>query len=162
MVRTVVYRQPVQAQNPIPEMANPRTSNVDPPPPPASTAPKDEFGDKLVKYIPAEVIAFFLPAYALAKSADPAGLAWLPYALVVVAGLGLVGYLLIRAPKDNPPRWYFYVLSVVAFLAWIAGTSAAGADVFHLVQVEITGKLILMAAVFAIPLLDELLTRFLP
>lgn len=141
MVRTVVYPSAKQAL------------------PAAVVQQPDSFGDKLVKYIPAEVIGFFLPAYALATKLT--GHKWVGWAILVLSSLGLVGYLLIRADKNNPPRPYFYLLSVAAFLAWVVGTSSAGGDLFCLDQPEITGKLIVMGAVFLIPLADELLTRYL-
>ncbi len=120
----------------------------------------DNYGDKLVKYIPAEVIAFFLPAYTLAAKLQ--NLWWVGWLILVLSTLALIGYLLLRSDQNNPPHWYFYILSVGAFLAWAVGTSSAGVDLFHLDQSEITGKLIVMGAVFLIPLVDELLTRYLP
>lgn len=145
MVRTVVH--PSKARAPV----APEGAQVQQPP--------DTFGDKLVKYIPAEVIAFFLPAFALARALK---LEWVDWLVLALAAFGLVGYLLIKADKTHPPRPYFYLLSLVAFFAWAAGTSSAGEDLFCFSQPDITGKLIVMGAVFLVPLVDELLTRYLP
>jgi hypothetical protein len=156
MIRTVVHR--------VPKLAETKgAADGAPASPSPKEAPQDQFGDKLVKYIPAEVIAFFLPAYALVEPFRKDGhledLQWLPYVLVVAGFFGVMGYLFIRAPKENPPRPYFYILAGLAFLAWAAGTSAASSDVFHLIKPEISGKLIVFAAIFLIPLIDEILTR---
>ena len=131
-------------------------------PGPAGAAPaapaQDTYGDKLVKYIPAEVIAFFVPAYALVKSAtDPDD--WAKILVLVQCILGTVGYLFIRSPKGNPPRWYFYVLAAIAFLAWAIGTSDIG---LLLGIAEELSKFTLLAGVFLVPMVDEVLTRLLP
>jgi membrane protein DedA with SNARE-associated domain len=156
MVRHVVYPSAHQTKI-APELAAAAAAAEDQQQP-------DGYGDKLVKYIPAEVIAFFLPAYALAAKLDhfKEDLEWIGWLLVVGAAFGAVGYLLVKADKSKPPRWYFYPLSVLAFLGWAVGTSTAVAELFDLTQPDITGKLIVMAAVFVIPLIDELLTRYLP
>ena len=121
----------------------------------------DDYGDKLVKYIPAEVIAFFLPAYALAAKltdfSDRIG--WL---LVGIAIVGTVGYLLVKADKAKPSRWYFYLLAVLAFLGWAIGTTTEVAKLFNLPQPELSGKLVVFVTIFIVPLVDELLTRYLP
>ena len=106
------------------------------------------------------MIGFFLPAYALVQRLE--GLWWVGWVVFVTSALGLGGYLFIQSDKDKPPRWYFYLLSILAFVAWAVGTSSAGAELFKLPQPEITGKLIVMAAVFLVPLVDELLTRLIP
>lgn len=82
--------------------------------------------------------------------------------LVGVAVLGTVGYLLVRADKAKPPRWYFYPLAVAAFLGWAIGTTIEVAELFNLSQPELSGKLVIMATIFVVPLIDELLTRYLP
>jgi uncharacterized membrane protein AbrB (regulator of aidB expression) len=121
----------------------------------------DDYGDKLVKYIPAEVIAFFLPAYALAAKLNNFSdrIGWL---LVGIAVLGTVGYLLVKADKTKPPRWYFYLLAVLAFLGWAIGTTTEVAELFNLPQPELSGKLVVFVTVFFVPLVDGLLTRYLP
>jgi uncharacterized membrane protein len=149
MIRTIVYPNAVPAA----ELEN----NVA-----ADGTQGDSYSDKLVKYIPAEVIGFFVPAYALATKVS--GL-WAQGLVLVLCALGTVGYLMIKAPKDAPPRWYFYVLALLSFIAWAIGTS----DVLSLLlpsgdpeNTKLMGKLIVAAAVFLIPLIDSLLTRFLP
>src|ERR1700694_366387 len=83
--------------------------------PPAPPPPPDKYADKLVKYIPAEVIAFFLPTFALAVAKQSRWGEWLVLGTCV---LGTWGYMAIRRDPASKPRWYFYLLSVLAFIAW--------------------------------------------
>jgi hypothetical protein len=116
----------------------------------------DDWGDKLVKYIPAEVLAFFIPAYAVVETAGPIG-PWIVFALALA---GNIAYLIARADRADPPRWYFYVLAGIAFGAWAIGTTTVGAVLLHLPpwSAEIT----VLGAVFLIPLADEILTKYVP
>ena len=157
MIRTVVY-------TPAPSTAVPRDALLEGEPPPATdpdAAAADKYADKLLKYIPAEVIAFYTPIYAYVKSnvgdpADPAVLAPLPLAFVLIISIvGVLGYLVVRRDPKTPPRWYFYALAAVAFVAWAIGTSTVGQDVFGFP--EWWDKLILLVGIFLIPLIDELI-----
>jgi len=117
----------------------------------------DDFPDKLLKYVPAETLAFFVPVTAGLDS-DKSG--WL--VVVLVAGaIGTFGYLWIagqREPDDKKPLPYLYALAVIAFLCWAVGTSKSVAD---LVNVGSVGAgIILGLAVFLIPLLDQLSIEF--
>jgi hypothetical protein len=118
---------------------------------------KDDFLAKIVKYVPAEVITVVTLAVA---AFSPTGSA-LWWTLVGGAALNVV-YLLsvaIATAKDARPRWYFYVVSVVAFGAWsmvmvgavqkevgLDGANAATKQTF-----------VLAAATLAIPLIDTIL-----
>lgn len=150
MIRTVVYPTPGS-----------HAAEVQP-----ADTPRDSYGDKLVKYIPAEVIGFYVPAYALAKQVGTQGNGaqgnWAQWVVLALCTLGTVGYLFVRANQEKPPRWYFYLLSSLAFLAWALGTSMAGSELFQLENADVLGKLIVTAAVFLIPLIDDLLTKLLP
>ena len=113
----------------------------------------DEFGDKLVKYLPAEVIAFYVPIYALIPAQED----WARLVVLVIGILGTVGYLLVRTPKGSS-RWYFYLLAALAFIGWALGTSSVGQDL--MAWPEWATKFILLLIVFAVPLADELITRY--
>lgn len=123
-----------------------------PPAAPETPETPDTFPDKLTKYVPAEVVAFYAPLYATLTS----------YAARVVvfsaAIVGLLAYLWLRAPKAEPPRWYFYVLGVVSFVGWALTTSTVGADLLHLGGPDVA-KIALPIAVFVVPAIDEALTR---
>jgi hypothetical protein len=120
----------------------------------ADQPPADGWGDKLVKYIPAEVLAFYIPAYALVEGHLPAG----PLYVFVLGLVGTVAYLLVRADRANPPRWYFYLLSALAFIAWAIGTSSIGSVLFHLPPWS--AQVTVFSAVFLIPLVDEIVTKY--
>jgi len=151
MIRTVVYPEESAGSDVV------FKSSADP----AAQAP-DDYKAKLVKYIPAEVIGFYLPAYALVTKSSPVvadtdNQSTAQIIVLVVSLLGLIGYLFIRSDKNSPPRIYFYVLAGLAFVAWAIGTSSVGQDVFHIP--EGWNELAVLAAVFLIPMLDELISR---
>lgn len=153
MIRTVVYPTATPGGD---------QRNAVAPDAPQETPKEDNYADKLVKYIPAEVIGFFVPTYALATQVSGHWAQWLVLGL---CALGTVGYLIIRAPKDAPPRLYFYVLALLSFFAWAIGTSDALIDLLRFGDqnsAKLVGKLIVAAAVFLIPLTDSLLTKLLP
>jgi hypothetical protein len=111
-----------------------------------------------VKYVPAETLAFFVPIAAGIGSRRNGLLVG-----VVAAGLvGTIGYLWLaaqRASADQRPLPHFYVLAGLAFLCWALGTSTNVSSLVGMDQTE--GGTILGLAVFLIPLLDEILNRWL-
>lgn len=148
MIRAVVHRSPPQAQ-----ADADKASYLDP----------DNFADKLVKYIPAEAIAFYTPMYAYVRTnvtATDGAVTKGPLVFVLlVTILGLLGYVYARHRSDNKTgakitEWYYYPLAVLAFLCWAAGTSSVAQDLTPLAGWW--DKVILLAGVFLIPLLDEL------
>lgn len=116
----------------------------------------DSYSERLVKFVPAEVLAFFVPAAANWADDDTA--------LAVICIVGLIAtplYLWLRARDLDEKRqghlaWYF-TLSTVAFAAWALGTSAASSELLGLSPR--TGTLILTLAAFLIPLLDEVFDK---
>lgn len=130
-----------------------RTAVYPPKPGSKGSALPDEWGDKIVKYIPAEVLAFYIPAWALVETQSLGS--W----FVFFVGLfGTIAYLLVRADRANPPRWYFYALAAAAFIAWVIGTTTSGAVLFHLP--EWSAEVTVLGAVFLIPLIDEIVTKY--
>ena len=118
----------------------------------------DQLPEKLVKYIPGETLAFFVPmAAALGEDRK----AWLA-AVLFVAALGTVGYLwnaASSAQANERPLPHFYVLAVVAFAGWAIGTSP---NVANLISVDdVVAGVILALTVFLVPLADGVLNRVL-
>ena len=116
----------------------------------------DGLPERLVKYVPAETLAFFVPI-----SASLDGERTRLLVLVLVAGvLGTVGYLWLGARRLKPekrPLVAFYPLAALAFLTWALGTSPAVAE---MVRVDhTTAAVVFGIAVLLIPLADEVLTR---
>ncbi len=117
--------------------------------------PTDSYLEKLTKYVPAEVLGFFMPAAALVSENTA-----LLIVCLVIGAAATPGYLWLTSqtqPAANRPRWFFYVLAVIAFLAWTASASEPVTNMLGLQQ-NVAG-FILMAAVFVIPFADQLLTR---
>lgn len=115
---------------------------------------EDDFPTKLTKYVPAETLAFLVPAAATIGSDRN-----LLVVALVIAAIGTSGYLWVNArslPPDQRPLWYFYVLSEIAFACWAVATVPS---VTALVRLnDVTAGVILLFAVFLIPLLDNILT----
>jgi hypothetical protein len=123
----------------------------------AGSAPADGFPEKLAKYVPAEALAFYVPIVALTAVKDQLS------TLLAVTAVGVAGtilYLYNRAKKVNPPdrrpRWWFYVLAGVAFVAWAVGTVP---EIVGLSGLPVVIKdLAVPVAVFIIPAIDEAIT----
>src|SRR4051812_26482152 len=90
----------------------------------------DKLPEKLIKYVPAETLAFFVPVAAAVGTGRNA-------LLVTVLVIGLIGtpcYLWTAArqlPRDKRPLFHFYPLAMAAFAVWALGTSSAVADLVH-------------------------------
>jgi hypothetical protein len=111
----------------------------------------DGYKEKLIKYVPAEVLAFFVPVAAFVGSGEDG---WL-IAIFIVGVIGTLGILRrnnLQVPVDQRAPWWNYVLAVAAFAAWALATSAATAEVVGLDQKAV--GLILAIAAFLIPALD--------
>lgn len=117
-------------------------------------ATEDTYTERLVKYVPAEVLAFFVPIST--QVGDNKVLLWVT---LVVGIAGTIGYLYLHARKqaaEEKTGWYFYPLAAIAFLAWAIGTNEQVAGLVGLSQSS--RGVILGLCVFAIPLLDEILS----
>lgn len=114
----------------------------------------NDFAEKLVKYIPGETLAFFLPAYIGAQATGEDSWRW---GVLIIGALGTVAYAHIRSKQElgRARPVYAYVLAMVAFLAWAFGTSAAGSELIGLTAPE--SDLLLALTVFVVPAVDQLL-----
>jgi hypothetical protein len=115
------------------------------------------YAEKLAKYVPAEVIAGWAPLYILSLESGKVdyGLAW---GLLGVGIAATLIYVTVRArmEPETPRPWYFWVLSVGAFLGWSLGTTTVGSDLVGL-QPRVSA-VILGIMVFLLPGIDALLT----
>jgi len=118
----------------------------------AAPQPPTGFPEKLVKYVPGEVIAFYYPVY----SAVGSNLLyqWIMFCLGL---FGTIGYLYVFSNRTQPPRCYFYLLAAVAFIGWAVGTSSVGQDLLGLPN--FVKDITVTITVFLVPLLDELAGR---
>lgn len=124
--------------------------------PPDGTGNKDGLPEKLVKYVPAETLAFFVPISAAIGSSEEGTL----IALIAIAAIGTPLYLWVaalKAPAGEKPRFYFYILAEIALACWLLGTSGPTQT---LVGVSATlGGVILAAAAFLVPVTDEVIAQ---
>jgi hypothetical protein len=119
----------------------------------------DVYTDKIAKFVPAEVLAFFLPS--VSKFADQ-GDFWVGF-IVVVGALATGVYLWQRATTLKPekqPLPHFYALAIFAFVMWALGSSGTVAKVIGL-NPDL-GAALLGLTVFALPGIDFVLARTLP
>ena len=163
MPRTVVYARSAvpsaSERTPVAAGAGRRggleAEESQPPTQPVTTTPADGYIDKLVKYVPAEVVAVFAPL-----SAALAGRQGLLIVLSIICLLATPGYLFLTAqnkPPDLQPLPHYYVLACIAFAAWALGVSS-GLDALFKIDSVVVG-LILGASVLLIPLADGLLAK---
>lgn len=116
----------------------------------------DGYREKLLKYVPAEVLAFFVPASALVD-ADREEL------VLLIFFAGVVGTLLYLhlanrqvVPEQQAP-WWNYGLAVAAFAVWALATSPATAALVNLDEQAV--GVILAVGALLIPGADLLGTR---
>ncbi len=117
---------------------------------PGGAKTADGYVDKLIKYVPAEVVAFFAPAAALAGGNHA-----LLVAALAAGVVGTPGYLWYQSrhlPPSRKPLPHFFVVATVAFVAWAVATSREMATVLHLTSTAVA--FILAVTVLFIPLLD--------
>ncbi len=80
----------------------------------------DDYKTRVAKYIPAEIVGFYIAANSLLASSDAASQSWLPIAHIAILALGLIGtpiYLKTQAEPDQPYGTHISI-STVAFLLW--------------------------------------------
>lgn len=116
----------------------------------------DRIPEKIAKYVPAETLAFFVPAAAMIGSDNDSLLV-----VALIAGLlGTPGYLYLQAQRTSAaerPLWHFYVLAVIAFACWALAATSAVADLLGVSQSA--AGVVLLIAVFLIPLADSVLNH---
>lgn len=116
----------------------------------------DGLPEKLIKYVPAEALAFFVPVAAAIGTGKESAL----IAAIIVAAVGSPLYLWVAASKATAaekPKLHFYILAEAALVCWMLGTSGS---VQALVGVSATvGGVVLAGAAFLVPVIDEALTK---
>jgi hypothetical protein len=103
-----------------------------------------------VKYIPAEVLAFFIAA---------AG-QWggnRTFLIVTLSIAAVFTPIVLYATSPAGLRWYSILLAVAAFLAWAVGTSPNTDRLLGLTGTQ--GPFVLTVAAFAVPAVDKALGR---
>jgi len=114
---------------------------------------EDDYATKLVKYIPGEVLAFFLPAVAVAGTRPD-----LQWAAALIGLLATGGYLYVynKRKKLPTPKVWYVSLAMIAFIAWALGTSAPTRELVGMD--DVIARFILLVAVLVIPGIDEWLS----
>jgi len=145
MPRTIVYATPA-----VPATATPKGIGTG-----GGTAVPAEKGDgyteRLSKYIPAEVLAGFLPLVGLASDRNP-----LLVTAFVIGVIATVLYLFVHARQETDPakrpRTFFYLFAAFAFVVWALGTSDSVRGLFGVDAVLARFALAIVA--FALPVAD--------
>lgn len=149
-----------------------RTANLGSPPTPVSPnvpardVERDGYLAKLIKYVPAEVVAVFGGIVALAANINPDNTNDNVYVVWVFFGfLALTpAYFWLRSnnlPNEDRPTWYFYILSILAFAVWAVAISANTREALGLLSISISpglSEFILAIGAFLIPFIDEVLS----
>jgi hypothetical protein len=125
-----------------------------------SQSGKDSYLEKIVKYVPAEIVT--LTTVAVAAFEPSGGKIWW---IILLGGLANVLYLFgtALADKTTPmPRFYFYPLSILAYVLWAAAIIPAFGDQVGIGgdNVEAEQTFALALAAFVVPLLDSIFTNF--
>jgi hypothetical protein len=140
MPRTIVYAAPATA-----------TAKGLGPGEAATANNGDGYTERLSKYIPAEVLAGFLPLVGLAADRNSLLLA----TFVIGLGAALL-YLYVHARQITDParrpRSFFYIFAAIAFIAWAFGTSEPMRTLFGVDAV--LARYVLAIVAFALPVAD--------
>jgi hypothetical protein len=118
----------------------------------------DTLPEKLVKYVPAETLAFFVPVAAGIGTERNA----LLIAVVVIGAIGTLAYLWWNGqslPVKQRPLPHFFVLALIAYFCWAIATAP---NVALLLGIDaLIAGVILASAVFLIPVADSVLSAWL-
>jgi len=137
--------------------AQPQTRDLPQGVPPGQDEVADQYREKLVKYVPAEAIAFFTLGFAALKPNSELADGW--YVALVVVGLLIAWMFAAGTAPDAPPLpWWSYGLTFVAFIAWTIGTTGIAPIIFESWPSGVS-DFILAAAIFLVPGADLRLTR---
>lgn len=110
----------------------------------------DTYLSKLVKYVPVEGLAAFLPIAAFATGTV---LRWTVFAVSLLVGVALI-IAQARQKGEWPPLWYWPFV-VIAFCAWSVGASQEFRDLLGVT--DQVGAVVLALAATALPALDSAL-----
>jgi hypothetical protein len=161
MVRWIVYEEFMVTT---PDRQNQGNARIAASPAPQMVPRDTGYSDKLIKYVPAEVVTFFGLVYQAAPSSmegtkEPADLIHIHILMVVVFFFFTPFYqMLIGAPVGTTPL-HFYPLSAIAFFGWALGTTTFLKDVIGADKVDdLVPSIILAGTVLIIPAIDGFLT----
>jgi hypothetical protein len=132
----------------------------------ATPPPADDFGSRLIKYIPAEIVGAYVVVAGLIQGLLTDGKSFL--GLTAITWLWIsVGVFFLLSPiymynasreRNEPPQWFQVWSAPVAFLAW---AFALGGP-FEFVVTDYNaagGSIVLVLVSTAIPALDKLIDR---
>ena len=120
-----------------------------------STPEPDSYSERLVKFVPAEVLAFYILVATQFGSRQG-----LLIASLVIGTAATPLYLWIRngaLPPEQQARPHYFLLATLAFLAWAIGASPRTGELLGLG--EDVSAYVLLAAAFLIPLADQAIQR---
>lgn len=120
-----------------------------------SSVESDSYLSKLVKYVPVEGIAPFLPLATMAN--DSVIRLWITFVVALIVGLALIGAQVVGA--EQRPRVWFWPFVIVSFGAWSVGASQEFREMLGVSQSA--GSWFLGLAAGALPALDTGLEKIL-
>jgi hypothetical protein len=85
---------------------------------------KDGYQSKIAKFVPAEVLAAFIPWVATLDPAKPDDQSVLRFAVVagIIATPIVLAWSARNEPKSKRSEPHFYILAIVAFVTWAIGS----------------------------------------
>jgi hypothetical protein len=113
--------------------------------------PGDDFASKLMKYIPAEALALVALISSIRGIADAQVLA-----VVIVGGVGQMLWLMRQGKKlalADHPSWRQYSFALIAYVAWVLGTSPTVCGVLGVSPT--TGTIAMASVAYLLPLIDD-------
>jgi hypothetical protein len=121
-------------------------------PAPAPQKP-DEYRDRLIKYIPGDIVAIYLSILALIKTANPdktpiIKIEWIIFAIILVVSIPWQ----TRVMKID--KWQQVAIGTVAFVIWAVSLGDPFATAWSAWYQPLYGTIVLMLFTFLIPLFE--------
>lgn len=151
MARTIVYdrpRQPDEREASVPAVYAQRgdaTTSED-----EDTLRGDTYAERLLKYIPAETIAFVVFGSSFSDITDAQLVA-----VLIIAAVGQLGWIYREGQKLRPvdrPAPRQYVFAFIAFCAWTLGTASGVREMLGVD--DTTAAIVLGGAAYLLPMVD--------
>lgn len=160
-----------------PEETPPNTSPVTPPPaqppsprrgrfaqnPPLDASDTDSYFEKLLKYIPADIVAAFVALDGILKEGgnDPLWLSWAVFGALLVLTPFYICYIKTTPPGIVTAKTFHWAASTFAFAVWVFALGGPFAVTFAWYK-PVFGTVLLIITTLALPVFESIFYKSTP
>jgi hypothetical protein len=130
---------------------------------PSDARETDSYFEKLIKYIPADVVAAWLAIDGILKDQGnhPIWLTWAVFAFLTVLTPLYVVFMKTTPPGFGPTKTFHWMASTLAFVVFVFALGGPFALTFDWYR-PLFGTVVLILTTLVLPLLERFFTRQLP